>query len=126
MHRQLVLLRGEQTKVNEQERKVVTRERNKRHQTVTPEARRQQDVLDNVLSGDLSGDRSADPRGVGGGIGPCVGGVIRERDLIIRKDGVEGLLLARQQLCLLDEYHVISQSKFGQCFVDVVLIVSVV
>ena len=40
LYRQLVLLRGEQTKVNEQERKVVTRERNKRHQTVTPEARR--------------------------------------------------------------------------------------
>ena len=63
---------------------------------------------------------------MGGGIGPCVGGVIREQNLIIRKDGVEGLLLARQQLGLLEEYHVIFQSKFGQSFVHVVLVVSVV
>ena len=45
---------------------------------------------------------------------------------MMRQDSPERLSFARQQLGFLEKDNLILQSKIGQCFVDVVLVVGVV
>ncbi len=60
------------------------------------------------------------------GFGSCVGRVIREDNLVVRQDTLQGLRFQRQEFGFLEEYNVILFRKFGQGVVDVVLVVGVV
>jgi hypothetical protein len=83
LHFELVLVRGEETKVDEFKRKISTGERDKEHQTVSLERQWELDNLNVIVLDYLPGDSRTNSSGVRCCVFSPVEGIVGEESLMI-------------------------------------------
>ena len=81
--------------------------------------------FDIISANHFLGDGRAHPSRVVSGVMTCVVGVIRVVNLMLGQDGLQGALVVRQELGLLEQDEVVFVSKIRNDFVDARLIVGV-
>ena len=102
LHIYLVQVRGEKTEINELQRKISTRQRDKEYQAVPVKAQRELNGLDDIVSDVLFRNRRTHTCSVRSSILTRVEGVVGENCLVVREDPKGSLrVIVRQNLSFL-------------------------